>query len=286
MKKSLLILTALAAGGAFADTYWTGRTLSDWSADGAWTGTGNHVFGGNGTYLTSTDPHVVLFSKPETITRLWIENNDKGKIVWKLADEATEDAGLTMNGPNDKWGHAMNLGTGKHGELVIESGTYHNKGQLWLANGSAESSLTLNGGTYLIDSYSCISYGTSAGTGILNVNGGLYKETGGAFIICQSNNGGATGIVNQTGGEITTSGEVWLCERAGTGILNLTGGTFTSGGTMTAAKANDSKAKMTIDGGTLNAAGYFNSGYRLVDAVLSNRRYRRDLDQELQADAG
>ena len=38
MKKSLLILTALAAGGAFADTYWTGRTLSDWSDDGAWTG--------------------------------------------------------------------------------------------------------------------------------------------------------------------------------------------------------------------------------------------------------
>ena len=283
MKKStLLLLAALVAGGAFADNYWTGRTLSDWSAEGAWAGSGNNVFGGNGSYLTSTDPHVVLFSKPETITRLWIENNDKGKIVWKLADEATEDAGLTMNGPNDKWGHAMNLGTGKHGELVIESGTYYNKGQLWLANGDADSQMTLNGGSYIISSYTCIAYGSGKGKGTLTVNGGLYKETGGAFIVSQSNNAGNIGEFNQTGGEVDVSGECFVAERAGKGIVNLTGGTCSFGGTVYAPRGNNTAAEITIDGGDLKAKSYVNVGYgQGSTATIDMKSGTFDTDNEM-----
>ena len=175
--KTLSLSAAIVALGAvspaWADRHWTGGgATTDWTDTANWgagNGSGNWVFGGaKVANLPSTDPIVCTFTNAVTISSgVWIENGSKANVVWQTSENADEGAGLKTT-----WGtnNSLNIGTGTHGGLTIESGVYYMPKQLWIGNGAADSYFTLNGGVFTNQSYTCIGYGGYNRTGTMTVN--------------------------------------------------------------------------------------------------------------------
>lgn len=214
---------------AFADRHWTGGgSTTDWTDSANWgagNGSGNWVFGGNQVASMPDEPNpvVVTFSNAVSISEgIWIENNTKPDVLWRVSEDAAEGAGLKST-----WGtnNSLNIGTGKHGGLTIESGVYYMPKQLWIGNGAVDSYFTLAGGVFTNNSYVCIGYGAHNRTATMTVTGGEFYEKNDKFIIGQGNHAGCVGVYNQTGGTVSVP-ELFMSENNGSSSLALSGGTF------------------------------------------------------------
>lgn len=264
--KSISTVLAIAACAlslaANADRHWTGGgATTDWTDNANWgagNGSGNWVFGGAKVdNLPSTDPIICTFSNAVTISSgVWIENGSKANVVWQTSENADEGAGLKTT-----WGtnNSLNIGTGTHGGLTIESGVYYMPKQLWIGNGAADSYFTLNGGVFTNQSYTCIGYGAFARTATMTVNGGTFRQNNDKFIIGQGNNTGCIGVYTQTDGEVSVP-EIFMSENKGSSSLAVSGGSF-SGGTVSAPRGGSTKADVSLTGGTQTFTGDFRLGY-------------------------
>ena len=265
--KSISTVLALAACAlslaANADRHWTGGgATTDWTDNANWgagNGSGNWVFGGaKVANLPSTDPIICTFSNAVTISSgVWIENGAKANVVWMASENADEGAGLKTT-----WGtnNSLNIGTGTHGGLTIESGVYYMPKQLWIGNGAADSFFTLNGGVFTNQSYTCIGYGGYSRTATMTVNGGTFRQNGDKFIIGQGNNTGCIGIYNQTGGEVSVP-EIFMSENKGSSSLTVSGGTFTNRGYASIGRGASTVGEVVVAGGKFVNVGEFVVGY-------------------------
>ena len=261
--KSISTVLAIAACAlslaANADRHWTGGgATTDWTDNANWgagNGSGNWVFGGaKVANLPSTDPIVCTFSNAVTISSgVWIENGSKANVVWRASENADEGAGLKTT-----WGtnNSLNIGTGTHGGLTIESGVYYMPKQLWIGNGAADSYFTLNGGVFTNQSYTCIGYGGYSRTATMTVNGGTFFQNGNVFIIGQGNNTGCIGIYNQTDGEVSVP-EIYMSENNGSSSLTVSGGKFKNRGFSTIGRGSNTRATVSISGGEFDTDNEF-----------------------------
>lgn len=264
--KSISTVLATAACAlslaANADTFWTGGgETTDWTDSGNWYSSGgNYVFGGNQVArLPSSGPIVVTFSTLVSVGGgVWIENESKPDIVWKVAEGAEEGAGLTTSFTQSKWGRAINVGTGKHGGLTIEGGVYYFPSELWIGNGAADSYFTLNGGVFTNQSYTCIGYGGHNRTGTMTVNGGTYRQNSDTFIVGQGNHSGCKGVFNLMSGSVDTAANATCSENQGTSEMNISGGSFRVGGQLMLAEGKSGAATTTMDisGGSIKVVGF------------------------------
>ena len=141
-----------------------------------------------------------------------------------------------------------------HNVYVGRSGT--GGGQYLISGGT----LSTSGGDLRIGS------GNSGANGTLSVSGTGYVAVNGAFALTIGNVNGATGTVNQTGGQVvvdpaSTFG-VWLGNGgdAAKGVYNLNGGTLTTG--RITPEANNSVKAFNFGGGSLKASGGFSVSNR------------------------
>ena len=261
--KSISTVLAIAACAlslaANADRHWTGGgATTDWTDNANWgagNGSGNWVFGGaKVANLPSTDPIICTFSNAVTISSgVWIENGSKANVVWQTSENADEGAGLKTT-----WGtkNSLNIGTGTHGGLTIESGVYYMPKQLWIGNGATDSYFTLNGGVFTNQSYTCIGYGAHNRTATMTVNGGTFRQNGDTFIIGQGNNTGCIGIYNQTDGEVSVP-EIFMSQDSGSSSLTVSGGKFKNRGFSTIGRGSNTRATVSISGGEFDTDNEF-----------------------------
>ncbi len=264
--KTLSLSAAIVALGAvspaWADRYWTGGgATTDWNNSDNWYQSGgNYVFGGAQVgRLPDTDPIVVTFSTPVSASGgVWIENENKPDIVWRVSDQAEDGAGFTTTFTSSQWGKAINVGTGNHGGLTIEGGVYYFPSELWIGNGAADSYFTLNGGVFTNQSYTCIGYGGHNRTATMTVNGGTFRQNSNTFIVGQGNHSGCKGVFNLMSGSVDTAANATCSENQGTSEMNISGGSFKVGGQLMLAEGKSGAATTTMDisGGSIKVVGF------------------------------
>lgn len=250
---------------ANADRFWTGGGSStDWSDTANWgagDGSGNWVFGGSKVDQLPDEPNpiIVTFTNHVSLSGgIWIENESKPDIVWRVAEGADSDAGLTTTFTSGKWGKAINVGTGSHGGLTIEGGVYYFPSELWIGNGSADSYFTINGGVFTNQSYTCIGYGAHDRKATMTVNGGTYRQNSNTFIVGQGNHSGCKGVFNLISGSVDTAANATCSENQGTSEMNISGGSFSVGGQLMLAEGRSGTATttMNIAGGSIKVVGF------------------------------
>ncbi len=113
-------------------------------------------------------------------------------------------------------------------------------------NSGAVGYYTLNGGT--LNATNNFDIG-EAGTGVLNVNGGLINiGSAGLFDI---SDGGTKGVVIQTNGAVNCSAQMWLGENFGTGSYTLSGGELVVHNWVAIGR-NGGTGTLIMTGGSLN----------------------------------
>jgi fibronectin-binding autotransporter adhesin len=192
--------------------------------------------------------------------------NWSGGVVPGPGDTARNDMGtnqvVLINADDPDWtviDFLAGTGVGTSGAFTQNARVASSTG--WFRMGVETGSLgiyTLNGGTLNVLG-GRINLGEK-GTGILNINGGLINKSGDIFVLGDGGwSGSATGIVNQTAGEIRTSSELWVGQVAGgVGQYNLSGGQLNSSNWLVIARAK-SVGTFNMTGGAINktAAGPF-----------------------------
>jgi fibronectin-binding autotransporter adhesin len=168
------------------------------------------------------------------------------------------------------------IGNNNSGELDFTNGVLNVGDQLWIGQGGSGVGLfNLDSGTVTVQSW--ISIGRNGGNGTLNLTGGSFtKGNSGNFSI--GGDGGATGALNQFGGNITNlSTYTWLGQGGGHGTWTIDGGTAVLGilqfcesgngsgilnfnhGVISASEVNcgvdGANGTFNFNGGTLQAAG-------------------------------
>ncbi len=296
--KSISTVLAIAACAlslaANADRHWTGGgATTDWTDNANWgagNGSGNWVFGGaKVANLPSTDPIICTFSNAVTISSgVWIENGTKANVVWRASENADEGAGLKTT-----WGtnNSLNIGTGTHGGLTIESGVYYMPKQLWIGNGATDSYFTLNGGVFTNQSYTCIGYGGHNRTGTMTVNGGTFRQNGNTFIVGQGNHSGCKGVFNLMSGSVDTAANATCSENQGTSEMNISGGSFRVGGELMLAEGKSGAATTTMDisGGSIKVVGLSRAAVgsnSSATITMSNGEFDTDNEFVLASGAG
>ena len=269
MKKTLLMLTLAAATlplGVWANIEWVGGSAGNWGDSANWSGTVEpHRF----NYSTMNGAAAtVTFGNAETLTSgLWIENNIAGQVTF-TADSL--DKGLTQTGGN------LNLGTGTHGALAINGGTYHfandiltgigcwadnARGDLTILSGRVETSYWLVLGTFWVDDRAKWHAGTQ---GNVTIEGGElivgYRDgaTQNDGVIDMGRSPGSTLTILQNGGTVSSEKGVYSFTESALVIGNAddTTATYTiSNGTYTARSGNVLIANGTNSKGTLNICG-------------------------------
>ncbi len=138
-------------------------------------------------------------------------------------------------------------------------------GQMFVGNvGHGE--YNLSGGT--IDVHNFIAFARSSGSGIFNMTGGALNQDGGGNLVVATgfNNLGtpAVGVLNQSGGVITSQGEFWCPENApGNATYNLSStGAITVNNWFCVGRAGGA-GTMNMTGGTVNKTGGGNFGVGL-----------------------
>ena len=261
----LAIAVCALSLAANADRHWTGGgATTDWTDNANWgagNGSGNWVFGGGQVARLPDEPNpiIVTFTNHVSLSDgIWIENESKPDIVWRVEDGADSDAGLSTTFTSSKWGVSINVGTGKHGGLTIEGGVYYFPSELWIGNGATDSYFTLNGGVFTNQSYTCIGYGGHDRTGTMTVNGGTYRQNSNTFIVGQGNHSGCKGVFNLMSGSVDAAANATCSENQGTSEMNISGGSFRVGGQLMLAEGRNGAATttMNISGGTIKVVGF------------------------------
>jgi fibronectin-binding autotransporter adhesin len=185
-------------------------------------------------------------------------------------------------------------------QLFIQDTASINMGgsQFWVGNNpNTTGYLNMSGGT--ITDSTWISVGRTGGTGTVDLSGGSINYTGNNgshFIVGDSNNGSSigTGVINQSGGAITSpNADFWLGS-GGSATYNITGGTLTtlaldmaiSGGSTSVLNLNGGMVSSTV---VINGAGTaainFNGG--VMQALQSNAAFLQNFtSSQLNIQAG
>jgi autotransporter-associated beta strand protein len=133
---------------------------------------------------------------------------------------------------------------------------------LYVGNAGGSGLMTITGTAALRTGNNFIvgngSGGNGGALGVLNMSGGTITTTNGGGNSFTIGEGGATGVVNLTGGTITDGGELWLGESGGNGTLNISGAAtvLTVNSWLALGRNNDGGAgvgTINLMGGTLNA---------------------------------
>lgn len=176
--------------------------------------------------------------------------------------------GGTFNGA----GNTVVALPGTHGNLLQTGGAHNANGELWVGQGAgAVGVATVNAGTMTVNNW--IAVGREGSTGTLNVGGtGTVNKIGGGHITIGTGAGG-NGTVNVSGGgTLTTNGDFILGENNATavGVVNQTGGLVSITGNLDVQRQgigtyNLSGGTLSVNGNIDTAAGTFNfTGGRII----------------------
>jgi autotransporter-associated beta strand protein len=109
--------------------------------------------------------------------------------------------------------------------LITNGGTLNLSGgaEFWVMQNAGTASVTVDGGTLLVNNWLVVGRNAAGANGTLIVNSGLVQKTGGGNVVVGSLNATGTLIVN--GGQLLNNSELWLGENpAAVAILRLNGG--------------------------------------------------------------
>lgn len=208
-------LLVLASSSALAvNRYWTGPADGNWDTDTSWTGsiepgTADNALLDNGALVTVDQSGKVAYA-----VYLGYSENMTGRL------RILTEGALTLG----NWPYVGN-GTGSSGSLLLDGGilTLPAATQLRVGAGTGSKGvLSIANGSSLNSPYR-IYLGYAAGsTGTLQVAANsAFTSVGAAYV-----GYGSTGVVQQTGGAITFSDQIYLGQTAGTrGTCDSSGGT-------------------------------------------------------------
>lgn len=93
------------------------------------------------------------------------------------------------------------------------------------------------------------------GNGVLNINGGT-TTVGAKFVVNSNGPSGSSGTVNQTGGTVTSSSELWVGQGTGgqNGVYNMSGGSLTVNNWLVLGRSGGS-GTMNLTNGTVTKSG-------------------------------
>ena len=237
----------------------------------------------NGTISTSTLDHYINLIRAGFGPNIYWQGgtadynagaNWVGGIVPGAGTNAINDSGsnniVQINAAdpawtlNDLWAGDGSAATGAY----VQNGSTVNVGTAggWVRLGDSSGAVgyyTLNAGT--LNATNNLDVG-EAGTGILNINGGIIN-IGGAGLFDVSDTG-TKGVVTQTNGTVNCSAQMWVGQNTGTGTYTLSGGALNvhnylvigrSGGTGTLVMTNGTLTQDT-SGNLLVGTGYGTAG--------------------------
>ena len=270
---SLAIITALATGSVYAETYyWKGGTGTESNPvdiyDAAnWTASSTYSGDSIATSPTSGDILNFKFSELTYLTNS-MENADSAAVcdqanfhdgdcvilgdvkstsTVRICPNSGETSNIELKGALSVGG-VISLGQNGNGTLTVEDG-----GSLAVSSTSvshvghfenSKGDLVVNGGTA---SFNGDLYVGGTGTGKLTINGGSMTASGNVTVGYSG-----TGTLTINGGSMTASGNVTV-GNSGTGTLTINGGTFevASGKTIVAGNNKGKTGTVNLNGGTL-----------------------------------
>ena len=258
--------TALTVNDACYFGSQSGKSVTVYKKDGAWTMNGNMHVGLNGGATMVQDGGLI-----EVKGQLFVGNPGEGSLTINsgslnvASDKATY---IGRNGANGKGtltvnGGALSLGgdcilgdkgdstAGGTGMLIVNGGTVDVSSNKWTKSGNGTGTITLNGGTFKTQ---CIRDDSSGGSLTVNFNGGTLQANA-----VQSNGlfyrGSGTGInvyVGANGGTIHTGGFGISIPVAINDASDVSGAmTFAGGGTVTLSGAVGWTGGTTITNSTV-----------------------------------
>ena len=165
---------------------------------------------------------------------------------------------LVVDGGDVSIGNELVLsrwGSGRHGMLELNSGSVEVVDQTLVGNQGAGTA-TINGGVFT-QTNDVFKVAGGNGGGTLNVNGGLLQLHTGDDVWhpLQVGTGAGDGVVNMTGGTISTRHLVLGNNNGGLADLNLYGGTFDLAHTWTGSLFMRSEGNIHIEGGVFQWRG-------------------------------
>jgi autotransporter-associated beta strand protein len=146
--------------------------------------------------------------------------------------------------------------------LITNGGALNLTGgaEFWVMQNAGTASVTVDGGTLLVNNWLVVGRNAAGANGTLIVNSGLVQKTGGGNIVVGSLNATGTLIVN--GGQVLNSSELWLGESpAAVATLYLNGGLLQA----TDIRQNNNGGLPTVLG-----TAYFNGGTLQASASSAN----------------
>ncbi len=251
---ALAVLLAGASSVQAADIYWDGG-----GADDLWTTPENWV--GDAVPNDTTD--LGLIDDGFTALVDHTVNTSAGRVVVGMYDPATMNV---TGGSITSLVKQLTVGrrSGSLGVMNISGGAVHADEGVLIGN-SAGSNGTINmtGGAFIVQSYSGAENANliigDAGTGTLNMSGGIITANNNMYISDRSSGG----TVNMTGGTINVTGEIRLSASSSSSEFHLDGGLVTAADlVMTSRGSLDlMEGVMKLDGDDRSVIeGYINSG--------------------------
>lgn len=237
---------------------------------GALTKTGsNHlIVGANGAYGYATIAGGAINVNNEN----WVGNNSgshgtltltNGTVtggswfaIGRNSNLATGKVFINGGTLNKNGGGNFVIADSGNGELTQTAGTVNINGECWIGQGgTGVGKLTMSGGSFNVNNWVAVGRG---GSGEFQMSGGTFTKTGGGnFLVC----GAGTGLMNMTGGLLDVqSGEIQIPE-GGTGTLNLSGlGAEIRGNIVRVGTNGGSTGNLNLNGGTLRATQIIGGG--------------------------
>jgi autotransporter-associated beta strand protein len=168
---------------------------------------------------------------------------------------------LDMSGTTAMNSSGLKVGTySSTGTLNLTGGTITNSGETWVGDDSGTGTMSItSGGTLTANDWFIV--GRQGGTGVLNLSGtaSITKSATNPFYLAFSySTGGANGLVNQSGGTITSAAGLGMASSgADVATYNLSGGTLT----VPQIYRGAGTATFNFDGGTLRAYNGANAAF-------------------------
>lgn len=184
----------------------------------------------------------------------------------------TSDTAINTNG----LGNVVQIGVADPAWTIndLSAGGITNGAGAFVQNGSdvtVNSWMILGSGTDAVGNYTLNNGNLNVRTGrlflgdhpgsisTLNINGGVLNKAGEVFVLADggwNGSGVRTGIVNQAGGTVNSSSEIWIGQVSpGVGIYNLSGGAINSSNWFVVARSGSDGTLNMTGGSILQASG-------------------------------
>ena len=179
-----------------------------------------------------------------------------------------DNAYLTFGGgthvvSNEVWLTSQYSTGSKISSMTVSNATFVFRAPLWCGQGNGSTGIVnLAGGTMIVSNYFSIGDATATAVGIVNITGGDLSTFGPNWL---GNAYGATGMLNLDAGTFTCVSRFEVGHRAGAkGVLNISGGKFTANSDMVVGNFENglcnATGKVTVAGGTLEVKSSLTMG--------------------------